>query len=69
MTYLTILVRLTKKDDRTTIVEGVKVESNRTDKLVKPPSSSNEKACPLCRLNLRRLTYTVSEYISIEIII
>lgn len=34
------------------------IESDRKDSLFKAPESES-KACPLCRLNLKRLKYTV----------
>lgn len=55
-----ILIKVkVSEDDKTITIEAVKVRSDRTDNLVTRPSSSHKDSCPLCRLNLRRLNYTV----------
>lgn len=42
------------------VVEGFKVESPRSKFLATPPKEANKGACPLCRLGLKGLAYTVS---------
>lgn len=56
---LTLISVKVNDDGDTILVQAVKVKSERTDKLVAIQHTNNE-CCPLCRLNLRRLDYTVS---------
>jgi len=52
-------IKISKKDANTIVIEGVKVTSPRAGKVVPSPSSTSEcESCPLCRLNLTRLSYT-----------
>ncbi len=50
------------EEEKTITIEAVKRRSDRIDNLVTTPSSSHKDSCPLCRLNLRRLNYTVIIY-------
>ncbi|RWS26323.1 28S ribosomal protein S18a-like protein, partial [Leptotrombidium deliense] len=57
--FLTLLfiVLITEKENKT-VVEGKRIDSPRTEFLMKPPVHADPKACPLCKLNLKRLNYT-----------
>ncbi|RWS15336.1 28S ribosomal protein S18a: mitochondrial-like protein [Dinothrombium tinctorium] len=49
------------ENEKQIVVEGERIESPRKPYLVKPPPVADEKAskaCPLCRLDLKRLDYT-----------
>lgn len=50
-------IRETRKG-KVVIVEGVRVESPRSETVAVPPSEAKEEACPLCRLGLKHLKYT-----------
>lgn len=56
------------ENDKEIVIEGVRIESDRAKYLVKIPESavSDHKcnSCPLCRLNLKRLAYSVSKLVS-----
>jgi len=41
-----------------TVVEGVTIESDRKPSLIADSEENKSKACKLCRLNLKRITYT-----------
>ncbi|KAH9423143.1 mitochondrial ribosomal protein S18A [Dermatophagoides pteronyssinus] len=45
-----------KEDDNQITIEGCRIESDRKDQLIK--LSHSTCACPLCRLNLKRLEYS-----------
>jgi ribosomal protein S18 len=47
-----------KRDGNTTYVSGVSVESERKKQLAVPPADARSDACPLCKLGLRRLSYS-----------
>lgn len=51
-----VLVNVTE-GPKETVIRGESLESDRKQSLI--PQESHSKACPICRLNLKRLKYTV----------
>lgn len=55
-----ITVQETSISPNKIVVEGLKVDSPRAPFVAKPPKEAKDDACPLCKLGLKGLAYTVS---------